>query len=335
MRLSLSTAILTLVPFVLALPAANAQQAIFSDDFENGSGNWSLEADWHLTPMNLNPTCLYTNLAPSGSMVARFGIPGACGFNVPTGRMTTVAPIDIPADAAAARLRFWGIELAECSGNCGWDIRTIYVSADGGAQWDPVYGGGLSSPYWNERIVDLSAYIGASVLLSFEFAPIDNLTNQLAGWLVDLVRVEIDEPGGPYIYCKSKTNSSGCKPIMAYSGDGSLSGADDLVLSCSTLRNKVWGSFAWSTGSNSVPFNGGTLCVQSPAKRTTVASTGGWPGPQLDCTGTYAWFFSHQYLLDNGAVPGQTIYCQFFGRDILASGGPMTLSNAVAVPILP
>jgi hypothetical protein len=335
MRLSLSTAILTLAASTFALPVASAQQTVFFDDFENGSGNWTLEADWHLTPMNMGTICVPNISTPSGVMVARFGYSGACGYNQFKGRMTLAAPVAIPADASAARLRFASYDHTECSGtgNCGWDHRSIFVSDDGGASWDLVWEPGASAT-WIDQLADLSAYIGESVLVAFEFDPVDTVNNHTAGWILDDVQIEIDELGGPSIYCKPKKNSMGCGPIMSYVGNGSLTGPDDLVLTTTSLRNNVWGSYAWSTGVNNVPFNGGTLCVQIPAKRTTVVSTGGGPPSYLDCSGTYTWFFSHAYLQTNGPVPGQTLYCQYFGRDV-GSGAPMTLSNAVAVPILP
>jgi len=249
--------------------------------------------------------------------------------------MTLVNPVAIPASATAARLRFSSYDHTECSstGNCGWDHRSIFVSDDAGASWDLVWEPN-SSALWLEQLADLSPYIGSSVLVAFEFDPVDNVNNQTVGWILDDVQIEIDELGGPSIYCTPKTNSVGCRPLMSYAGTGSISGPDDLVLTTTSLRNNVWGSYAWSTGVNNAPFNGGTLCLQIPAKRTTVISSGGGATTHLDCSGSYTWFFSHAYLQTNGAVPGQTIYCQYFGRD-QGSGAPMTLSNAVAVPLLP
>jgi hypothetical protein len=319
--------------FGLMSARASAQSALFFDDFENGPAQWTLEAEWHLTPNNLSIFCVPHFYVPSGATMARFGTPAACQFGAQPGRMTTAAPIAIPADAQAARLRFWSWEQTECGvGNCGWDHRTLYVSDDGGASWDVVYEG-EDEKQWYQKLIDLSGYIGSSILVAFEFDPIDEVQNFHPGWFVDDVQVEIDATGGPSIYCTPKKNSAGCYPYMAYAGDGSLSGADDLVLSCTNLRNNVWGSFAWSLASNSVPFNGGTLCVQIPAIRTTVISTGGGT-TILNCSGSYSWFFSHDYLLGKALQPGQTLYCQYFGRDV-ASGAPMTLSNAVAVPLVP
>lgn len=335
MKQQLSTVAWASVLFGLALPTASAQSVIFSEDFENGSAAWTLQGDWHLTEVSSLTLCGITNpQAPSGLTAAQFAEEGQCYFNVAPGRMKTLSAIAIPAGVPAARLRFVSYESTECGfGNCGWDHRSVFVSATDGASWDLVWEGGQEG-LWIEKSVDLSAYRGQSILLAFEFAAIDGYGNHFLGWVVDDVVVEVDEPGGPTIYCDAKVNSQGCGPLMHYSGDPSLSGPDDLVLSTSNLRNNVGGSFAWSTGINNTPFQGGTLCVKVPARRTTTASTGGTLSPALDCSGTYSWLFSHDYLLANSIDPGETVHCQYFGRDV-GSGAPMTLSNAVRVTILP
>jgi hypothetical protein len=335
MKQELSASALAAVLLALAQPTASAQSVIFHEDFENGSAAWTLQGDWHLAQVSSLTTCGITNPeAPSGLTAARFAEEGQCYFNVPPGRLRTASPIAIPANVQAARVRFTSYEATECGlGNCGWDHRSLFVSADGGSSWDLAWVGGQEG-LWIEKSVDLSNYRGLDILLAFEFDAIDGYGNHFLGWVVDDVTVEVDEQGGPTIYCAPKSNSQGCGPLMSYSGDPSFSGPDDLVLSTSNLRNNVYGSFAWSTGINNTPFQGGTLCVQIPARRTTTISTGGTPAPKLDCSGSYAWLFSHDYLTVNGIEPGETVHCQFFGRDV-GTGAPMTLSDAARVTILP
>jgi hypothetical protein len=317
----------------LALANASAQSVIFHEDFESGPARWTFEPGWYL--LNAPPSCFYPAPPPFGATAARFGAQGQCFFNFLPGRMTTLDVIGIPANATGARLRFKSYESTECGfGNCGWDHRFVQVSLDSGTTWDNVWEGGKER-LWIEKSVDLSLYRGQNLLVRFLFDPIDGWGNDFLGWMVDDVQVEIDEPGGPAIYCAPKLNSQGCEPLMAYSGDVSLSGPDDLVISTSNLRNNIWGSFAWSTGINNLPFQGGKLCVQIPARRTTTVSTSGTAAPALDCSGSYTWFFSHAYLLDNSIDPGETIYCQYFGRDVGTGFAPMTLSNAVKATILP
>src|SRR5688572_14313914 len=189
-----------------AFQSASAQSVIFQDDFENGPAAWTFQNAWHLTGSvcGSGPT--------SGSTMARFGNPNQCGFNG-AGRLITAAAIDLPADAQAARLRYESWEDTECGGgNCGWDHRFVYVSDDGGATWDEVEDGGAELK-WIEKSIDLSGYLGQSVLIAFEFDDIDPLWNGTGGWMLDDVKVEVDEPGGPTIYCSPKLNSQGCGPL--------------------------------------------------------------------------------------------------------------------------
>jgi len=78
-----------------------------------------------------------------------------------------------------------------------------------------------------------------------------------------------------------------------------------------------------------------------PLLRTMIADgasdlhlSAGNPPVKLDCSGSYTWHFSHAYLAVNAVTAGETLYCQYFARDS-GSGAPMSLSNAVAVTILP
>lgn len=313
---------------------ADAQTVIFSDDFESGGAKWDMQVEWHVSDVNFS--CLPTPPAPpSGTQVARFGTPGICFFGVEKGRMTTASPIPIPANAQAARLRFASYEETECGfGNCGWDDRRIFVSRNNGLSWMLAWEGGQER-LWIEKSVDLSIFAGSSVLIAFEFDPVDFWLNSFSGWLVDDVAVEVDLPGDPVIYCTPKVNSLGCAPLMSYSGSPSLSGPDDLALICTNIRNKVWGSFAWSQAPNGAPFNGGTLCIQLPAKRTGSVSSGGSAKPAKDCSGSYTWPFTQAYLAASSLGAGTTFYTQYFGRDFGGTNFTFTLSDAVAVTLLP
>lgn len=334
MRRKLALFTLTGAVACLAPATARAQDVILDEDFETGSSSWTLSTGWYLQ-VGAVPGCFRQAPPPFGTTAARFGIPGTCTFGANPGWMNLAQAFTVPAAATAARLRFMSYEETECGTvpMCGYDNRFVLVAVDGSSTWTEVWAGGISHE-WIEKSVDLSAWIGQSIRLRFLFDPVDWMHNEDLGWMVDDVSVEIDSPGGPQIYCTPKINSLGCGPLMSYSGDVSLSGPDDLVFATTNLRNNVFGSFAWSTGINNVPFQGGTLCVQAPARRTTTVSTGGTLLPENDCSGSYAWHFSHQYLLGNSIDPGETIHCQFFGRD-KGNGAPMTLSNAVRATILP
>jgi hypothetical protein len=314
---------------VLAL-AASSQTALLSDDFESGLSQWQVTGGWHQeAPL----VCTHIPSPPSGIGVARFGATQGCHFGTSVGTLTTAAPVVIPPDASGVRLRFQSFEETECGyGNCGWDHRTVLVSTDG-VQWTAVAVGEVEGR-WIGKSIDLLAYAGQSLWVRFEFDPIDGIWNDFAGWLIDDVRVEIDPPGGPTIYCDAKRNSLGCEPMIAYSGTPSLSGPDDFHIRCTNVRSNIVGKFVWSQGPNSAPFHGGTLCVQVPAARTTPTSSLGTFG--LNCSGEYSWHFTNAYLLSKGMAAGATAYVQMSARDPgFAAPLNHSLSAAVSFTLLP
>ena len=82
------------------------------------------------------------------------------------------------------------------------------------------------------------------------------------------------------------------------------------------LNNKPGLLFYGLQGPATLPFLGGTLCVQPPLARTPVQSSGGNPLPD-DCSGTYA--FDFNALIQSGdaplLVPGATANAQWYQRD--------------------
>lgn len=325
--LSLATLALT--------PSLAAQTTLFADDFSSGLSNWTATGLWHLQDETGDCASAIAPF-PSPGQAAAFNDNGAgCSFVTATaGNLVTASPVALPAGAINARLRFMTYEETECGfGNCGWDERFVRVSDDGGLTWDTLLPG-ADERVWYERSVSLDAYRGSNVLIQFRFVPVDFWTNFYAGWFIDDVRVEIDAPFS--LYCTGKLSSVGCIPAIDAAGDVSLSGVDDLVVSARLLRNNVSSKLIWSRGANNAPWGGGTLCVQAPAARTTVRSSLGTAAPALDCTGTYAFAFTHAYLASKAVFAGQTLYVQASTRDPgFAPPGNHSLSNALSFTVLP
>jgi hypothetical protein len=123
----------------------------------------------------------------------------------------------------------------------------------------------------------------------------------------------------PVTYCVSKLNSAGCAPAIGWEGHPTLSGLDDFAVTAEDIINNQNGLLFYGPGSANIPFQGGTLCVASPIKRTTVQASGGTPPPGKDCTGTYRLEWDHDDLNLLGA--GSTIYCQYWYRDSAAQAG--------------
>jgi hypothetical protein len=147
----------------------------------------------------------------------------------------------------------------------------------------------------------------------------------------------------PSIYCSAKTNSLGCVPAIQGSGAPSASAGAGFTVSATQVRNNKPGLLFYSTqGANSAPFQGGTLCVAPPIKRTPAQSAGGNPGGQ-DCSGQYALDFNAFAAGAAGgnpvpalSEPGTEVWCQWWGRD---QGFPApnntTLSDGLHFQICP
>ncbi len=329
-------AALALSIVALSAPTRAQTTTLFSDDFSAGLAQWTPTGRWHLADDN-DACAPNTAPYPSPGFCAAFndGNFGVCAFQTAAvGRLSLAQAIAIPAGASSARLRFMTYEDTECGGgNCGWDHRFVEVSTDNGTTW-AVLATGAAEGLWYERVLSLDAYRGASVRIRFRFDPVDGWGNDYAGWLVDDVRIESDSPFAGY--CVGKLSSANCIPTIEATGDVSLSGPDDLVLTARLLLNGVSSKLIWSRAPNTTPFHGGILCVSIPAARTTVRSSNGDAWPAANCTGSYAFAFTHAYLASHGVLAGETLYVQASTRDSgFAPPNNLSLSAGLTFTVLP
>lgn len=136
-------------------------------------------------------------------------------------------------------------------------------------------------------------------------------------------------------YCMAKINSLACRPVISATGTSSLSGPDTLCLTATNLLNKKSGLFVWSTAPAALPFHDAILCVAPPLVRTTVQNSVGHFGVP-DCSGSYAFHFSHAYAASEGVTAGDHVYGQFWSRDTgFAAPNNFGLTDAVDVALLP
>jgi hypothetical protein len=127
----------------------------------------------------------------------------------------------------------------------------------------------------------------------------------------------------PEVYCTAKLNSLGCIPAIGSSGQASASQTSGFIVTGANTRNQRAGLLLYgSTGRAANAFQGGTLCVRSPIRRTPGQSSGGSALPVNDCSGVYAIDmngFAAGSLGGNPAaalrVPGTQVQCQWWGRD--------------------
>jgi len=121
----------------------------------------------------------------------------------------------------------------------------------------------------------------------------------------------------PSTYCTAKMNSQFCVPAIGYQGTPSLSSAGPFRITATNLLNNKQGLVFYGFAQAAAPFQGGTLCVQGPVKRTPAANTGGSTTGN-NCTGTFNYDF--KALMTSGSDPllqivGQPVNAQIWSRD--------------------
>jgi hypothetical protein len=175
-----------------------------------------------------------------------------------------------------------------------------------------------TTPVDNQTMDTITGTGGVWELRVYDWAAGDS--GSISDWTL-----EVNGIGGtpPTTYCTAKMNALGCVPAMGWSGGPSATLNTGFVVSGSNVRNNKNGLlFYGTTGASAIPFQGGTLCVKSPLRRTGVVHSGGNPGPANDCSGVYMLdmnAFAHSagppVPLAALTVPGTKVNCQWWGRD--------------------
>ncbi len=141
------------------------------------------------------------------------------------------------------------------------------------------------------------------------------------GSRADIGPLPFDASYAPFsVYCTAKTNSQGCLPAIAASGAPSFSSGLPFTITCTNELNNKQGLLFYGFTSNSIPYQGGFLCVKNPVRRTAPFNSGGNAGPD-DCSGVYS--FDFNALVRSGAdpllEPGREFFAQYWSRDPAAS----------------
>jgi len=171
------------------VPPPCAWQMLWSDDFESGYANWSMDGLWN--PENEANSC-GSRVAPfpSSSNGAYNGVDGQCTYNNGTrnsGSLTMLVDADL-AGAMGAELRFGSYEETECWGDCDYDNRSVEVSPNGGGAWENA-GEVWQEGAWYEAAFALDAYVGGPLRARFRFDTVDGGFNDFFGWMVDDVEI--------------------------------------------------------------------------------------------------------------------------------------------------
>ena len=156
---------------------------------------------------------------------------------------------------------------------------------------------------------------------------------------VDFGRVHFFEAPclNPTVYCTAQTNTLGCAAQIAGQGTPSVSSLSGFVISASNVRNQQNGMLIYSTnGRAQIAWQGGTLCVGLPLRRTPLVSSGGSAATALDCSGVLLRDFNTWAIgaNDPALFAGQQVQAQFYSRDP-GSSANINLSNALEFTLEP
>ena len=171
---------------------------------------------------------------------------------------------------------------------------------------------------------DLDLYITGADGSGAPGAPFGSVANQF--WENEL----IDD--GPVIYCTGKLHTGGCVPGVSTQGVPSTTIPVAFDINASDVLGEVNGLLFYGlNGADNSPFQGGTLCVMPPLRRTTIVGSGGGP-PPFDCKGSYSFDFNAwiQGGNDPNVMVGSQVNAQFWFRDPTNPDGTGSgLTNAV------
>jgi gingipain R len=136
------------------------------------------------------------------------------------------------------------------------------------------------------------------------------------------LRVLGTQPPPPSAYCTAKPSSNGLRPSIGGFGTPSAS-AGDFRLTCDQGMPNLVGLHFRGNGAQSIPWLGGTLCVQPPLARGMAFVFDGY-GTAIE-----------PVAFGPGDV-GHTYYYQYYGRDPQnPDGTSVMISNALSVDVLP
>lgn len=140
------------------------------------------------------------------------------------------------------------------------------------------------------------------------------------------------------LYCTAKTNSQNCTPVLAVTGAPGFSEPGSFDIAASMLINRKNAVLFYGlNGRATLPYLGGTLCVEGPLTPAVIANTGG-SASGIDCTGSLSLDFNA--LVQGGGaplvLPGDLVNAQILYRDPThpdGTGGGLT--EAVEFVVLP
>ncbi|MBK7874503.1 MAG: hypothetical protein IPJ77_01910 [Planctomycetes bacterium] len=274
---------------LVLVSAAAAQTVVFADDFENGLGNWSA-SNWHAESSASTCGALAAPY-PNGNEAAYFGSATACNYEAVTfGTLQLSSSPVLPPSGQRAVLRCWMFIQTE-SGCASWDTAALWIN--GLVAWSNCPQPPQNA--WFQVECDVTRYLGQALAVSFAFSAGDGFDNGGFGWMVDDLRIEVEDyttscaGDGSGLACpcgNSGAPGHGCGNslfpaggLLAVTGIADRS-ADTVVLHGSNLPNA---SCTYFQGTTLAPVNAfdGILCVGGTlirlGSKVNVANTSVYP----------------------------------------------------------
>lgn len=156
---------------------------ILTDDFEDGSGNWTASGLWHQS----------SNRFRTPSMAWYYGRQDERNYDTGTrnsGSLTT-PELDLTL-VEDAFLQF--SEWSQVESFQSYDRTRVQIS-NNGSTWTDIWESHGTGNRWGVRNVDLSTYVGQTVQIRFFFDTGDTAQNHFEGWYVEDISVYASTPG--------------------------------------------------------------------------------------------------------------------------------------------
>jgi len=165
---------------------------------------WAASGLWHITG-----SCAPSGTPCAGVQAAYYGQDASCNFDTGaanTGSLTSPAIIVPPVPAGGS------VTLSFCSAlqteaNTTYDIPEILVN---GVR----VGVAAESAAWTSQSINLSAYAGQVITLTFKFTATDGINNTGRGWHVDNVKIVASTTGCTASACYANCDGSTANPIL-------------------------------------------------------------------------------------------------------------------------
>ena len=293
---------------------------------------------------------LGVHVAPSGSQsiaTAAF-VPIGDAFTVPDLSGKIPNPISFLPPLATLSVTNLHLTLSSASfpvaGGGAWNAMPVVTVLSGTMTVTPLVGaqtvtdltGFASDPTPAAGILEHpldDLHIGTVINASF---PFDDPASGMTGTLTISGNVSADWAcPTPATYCTAKVNSLGCTPAIGSTGTPSYSSAAPFTVEASSILNNRFGLMFYGYGQQATPFQGGTMCVQAPVKRTPVQDSGG-NALGNDCSGAFSFDMNAriQSGIDGSLVPGAQVFAQYWSRDP-QSPGTTNLTDGVTFTVCP